>query len=504
MERVSKNILANLLANSWNVALLLLLTPMYVGLLGIEGYGLIGFYMSMAVILGILDTAISATVLREIAWYAVRPEGRSKIPVLLHSLEVAYWSIILILGGLMICGTWAFGNDWFRAKELLDTNLHHVLILMVFALILQVPCGLYVGGLMGLQRQVECSWLMVFWGTLRGFGSIAILWLWEPSVQTFFLWQIMVGVLQVAIMRWALWRRIIDADRLARFSWPELHSVKGFAGGMCLITIIGVLLSQSDKIILTRLVSLEVFGFYTLAWVVASGLTRVATPLVQAFSPHFTELVSVGKHEEMLQQLSLASQLMSVLILPPAVLIAFIAEPVLTVWTRNSLVAAGAAPFLSLLVMGTAFACCSYPALTALYSRKKIGEVVAINCLALAIFMPLLIWAVVENGAMGAASVWVVYGSYQYVSYQFLACRGRTTPTNLFAPVMQGFVSPLLTSTLVAVIVYLWLGDSVSDLKLILSFCTGLIVSWVAALLVCRDMLGIVAEKIRCHLPSYH
>jgi len=497
MERISKNILANLLANSWSVALLLLLTPMYIALLGIEGYGLIGLYMSMAVILGILDTGISATVVREIAWYSVRPEGRSKIPILLHSVEIIYWSTILIIGGLLIWGAWFFGNDWFRAKELSDTELNHVLMLMVGALVLQVPCGLYVGGLMGLQRQVECSWLLVFWGTVRGFGSIAVLWLWEPSVEIFFLWQIMVGVAQVAMMRWALWRRINDAEGLASFSWRELHSLKGFAGGMLMITISGVLLSQSDKIILSRLVSLELFGFYTLAWTVASGLTRVATPLIQAFSPHFTELVSVGKHEEMQQQLSLASQVMSVLILPPAVLIAVFGEPILTAWTRNPLVAAGAAPLLSLLVVGTAFASCSYPALSALYSRKQIGVVVAINFLALVIFMPLLIWAIVKSGAIGAASVWVLYGIYQYMGYQFLERRGRT-PTSVFGPLVQNFVAPLLTSVLVAVLVFLWLGDSPSDIKLLLSLCVGLILSWLAALFVCGDLFGIVAEKVKC------
>jgi len=108
-----------------------------------------------------------------------------------------------------------------------------------------------------------------------------------------------------------------------------------------------------------------------------------------------------------------------------------------------------------------------------------------------------LILAVVKNGAMGAALVWVLYGIYQYVGYQFLERRGRTL-TPVFGPIMQNFVAPLLTSVLVAVLVFLWLGDSPSDIKLVLSLCVGLILSWLAALFVCGDLFGIVAEKLKC------
>ena len=72
MNSLSKNISANLLSNVWLVVLLLLVTPMYVWFLGVESYALIGFYSSWVAILGILDTGISATAMREIAWLEAR------------------------------------------------------------------------------------------------------------------------------------------------------------------------------------------------------------------------------------------------------------------------------------------------------------------------------------------------------------------------------------------------------------------------------------------------
>ena len=494
--QVSKNILANLLANLWSVVLLLLLTPMYIELLGIEGYGLVGFYMSIAVIFGLLDTGISAAVGRDIAWFAVRPEGSSKIPELLYSMEVIYWLTVIVIGGFLICSLWFFGSSWFYAKEHSDTTLNHALMLMVGALVVQAPCGLYVGGLMGLQRQVECSAFMTFWGTVRGVGSIAVLLLWHQNIQAFFLFQFMAGLMQVFAMRWVLWKRVNDVNNLAKFSWSALHSIKGFASGMFLITLLSVLLSQFDKLMLSRLVSLELFSFYMLAWVVASGLTRVATPLIQAFSPYLTQLVSLRENKEMQRQLNLLCQLMSTLILPPAALVAVNAQLILFAWTGNLTMAVGSASFLSLLLIGTALTCCSYPALSALYSMNRIGLVIVINSLSLIIFLPLTVWAIDTYGAMGAASVCVIYGSYQYLSYQFYARRGHTS-NRLFSIAIQNLIAPLFSSILVAVLTYLWLGNSPSTMKLILSLLLSLLSSCFIVLTICGDLRRFIFEKLK-------
>src|SRR4051812_10464997 len=102
MNTLGRNILANIFSNVWVTALLLLLTPLYISLLGVESYGLIGFYLSCIAILGILDMGISATAVREIAWLAARPEGKPQIPVLLRTLEVVYWALVSLFGAGML------------------------------------------------------------------------------------------------------------------------------------------------------------------------------------------------------------------------------------------------------------------------------------------------------------------------------------------------------------------------------------------------------------------
>lgn len=478
--------------------LLLLLAPLYVGFLGVESYGLIGFYLVWVAILGILDTGISATAVQEIAWLAARPEEKGKIPTLLRSLEVVYWGIVLILGAGILAWAWVFGAGWFQTKGLPPELVRDALMLMAVSLVVQVPSGLYIGGLMGLQRQVECSGLVALFGTVRGFGAVVVLWKVYPDIRAFFLWQIVASALQTGAIRWLLWRRIRIDRCPARFSVEALHSVKWFAGGMILITALSLVMTQADKMILSRMVTLEAFGFYMLAWTVASGLSRVATPLIQAFGPHFTELVSRGGDAALARKVRLASQLMSVLILPPAALIVVLSEPILMAWMGNPAVAAGAAPILAVVVVGTALSACSYPALSILYSKKQLRPVIAVNLVALVVLLPLLMVAVVRFGAMGAALCWGLYGLTQYVAYQ--AC--GLPKAGLISSILRDFVAPCGVSFAVAGMAGYLLNDVEGRMTFAALLGFGLLIGWFAALLVCKDLLNIIVEKLKWKMKT--
>ena len=304
---------------------------------------------------------------------------------------MVYWSIILIVGAVILAGAWFYGTDWFQLKDLRPEVVRDVLMLMAISLVFQVPSGLYIGGLIGSQRQVECSGILVSFGTLRAIGSILVLWFISPDIRIFFLWHIVASILQTGVMRWSLWRKLSKVRHSVKFSFEILRSIKGFAGTMMLITFLSMLMTQADKIILSRMLTLESFGFYMLAWTLASGMSRGVTPLVQAFSPQITNLVSKGEEAHLSRHVRLASQLISTLIIPPSALIVFLSNPILSIWLGSDATAESVAPILNILVIGTAFASCSFPALSVLYSKKWLKPVVKINLICLIVLLPLLI-----------------------------------------------------------------------------------------------------------------
>ncbi len=494
MSRLARNISANVLSNAWSTALSLLLTPLYVHYLGVESYGLIGFYMSWLAILSLLDTGISATAVREIAWLSARPGEAGTIPTLLRTLEVVYWGVLLALGVVMLAGAWWLGAVWFEATVVPPAVIRTALMLMVLSLMVQMPSGLYVGGLMGLQRQVEASALVAGFGTLRAAGALAVL-AAVPDVRAFFAWQILASALQTGAMRGRLLSCIRDTGA-ARFSRTTLRGIGGFAGGMSLVTALSLVLAQMDKMILSRFVSLEAFGFYMLAWTVASGLSRVAGPFLQAFNPRFTELVSRGDEQALSRIVRLASQLTSAIVLPPAAMIAVLPQVILLVWIGDATIAAAAAPLLTVLTVGTLLPACAYPALTVLYSRNHLRPVIALNAVAVIVLLPLVTWMAARYGSIGTAFCWAVYGLVSYVAYLMLGLKGLPG-MRVTASMLRDFAAPALVSFGVAAATWRLTTHVEGRVAMAAVVAAGLLAGWTATLLVCRDVFRIAMQRLR-------
>ncbi len=485
MSRLGKNIGANLAANAWATVLSLALTPIYVSWLGVESYGLIGFYMSWLAIVGILDTGISATAMRELAWLSARPAERGQIGGLIRTLEAVYWGVIVALGAALFALAWGWGGDWFQADTLSPAALRSALMLMSVSLVVQIPSGLYLGGLSGLQRQVEAAALVALFGTMRGVGALAVLAGVGTDIHTFFAWQILASVAQTLTMRQVLWRTVPRTDR-SRVSGTVLRSAGQFAGGMTLITALGVTVTQMDKVVLSRLVGLDTLGLYTLAWTVASGLSRVAAPLMQAFNARFTELASSGSQNELARHVRLANQLMTTLVLPPAALLVLLPAPILNTWLGGSALATAAAPLLSTLTLGTLLGACSYPALGVLYAQKRLKPVLVVNLVAAAAIVPLLIGAVNVWGVVGAAYCWTLYGAATFLVYQTAGL--RLIGVRVVPVLIRDCAVPALTSMLVAMVTLQVVDSANNRVKVTALVAAALAVGWAAALLVCRDL----------------
>src|SRR2546430_10595963 len=96
-----------------------------------------------------------------------------------------------------------------------------------------------------------------------------------------------------------------------------------------------LLLTQIDKVILIRLVSLEMFGYYVLVGSIAMSLYLLVLPLFNALYPRLTQLVSTSDQEGLREIYQHGCQLMSVLIIPFSTLLVFYSKEVLLVWTGN-------------------------------------------------------------------------------------------------------------------------------------------------------------------------
>src|ERR1700683_5523120 len=89
------NFLANFVGNVAQAVIWMVYLPIFADLLGMESYGLIGFYMSLHAVCGLLVLGVHAAISRELAYLSGHPESGKAIWRLLPRLEAMSWMGVL-------------------------------------------------------------------------------------------------------------------------------------------------------------------------------------------------------------------------------------------------------------------------------------------------------------------------------------------------------------------------------------------------------------------------
>jgi O-antigen/teichoic acid export membrane protein len=276
------------------------------------------------------------------------------------------------------------------------------------------------GGLNGLQRQVQVNVLLSAIATIQSVGALVVLWLVAPTIQAFFIWQAVMALAQVIALRTALWRSLPSKED-ATFNKAVLGNIWRFAAGMSGISLLATILTQVDKVILSKILTLTEFGYYTFAATVAAVLFRMVGPVFTAFYPRLTELISKNDQAGLVNTYHQGSQLMAVLIFPIAFILIFFSKEILAVWTHNQNMVLHASLLISLLTIGNALnGLVTMPyALQLAHGWTKLAMYQ--NIVAVILLAPLIYFASVRWGAVGAAAVWIILNScYLLISVQIM------------------------------------------------------------------------------------
>jgi O-antigen/teichoic acid export membrane protein len=418
---LKQNILANYLGNAWTSVMSLAFIPLYLHFLGIEAYGLVGMFATFQATFALLDLGLGATLTRELARLSAQADKAGEMRQLLRTLEVIYGTVAMVIGAIVLLLAPFLAHHWVHPEKLTPATVQQTFMIMGLALACQWPLGLYSGGLMGLQRQVSLNVIRGITATLRGTGAVLLLWLVSPTIQAFFIWQIVLAAMQTLAIRWWLWRILPAGGPPARFHRQVLGGVWRFAAGMSGIAVMSIILTTVDKIILSKLLTLEMFGYYTLAGVAAASLYRLISPIEGAIYPRFTQLVAQGDQTGLIDLYHRSCQMMSVLILPGALMVALFSRELLLLWTRNPVTVEHTHILLSLLVIGAALNGLMYLPYSLQLAHGWTKLAFYTNVVAVVLLTPTLVLVTRRYGAVGAASVWVILNSgYVLITLQLM------------------------------------------------------------------------------------
>lgn len=381
--------------------------PLYIRYLGIESYGLIGVFALLQAWLALLDMGIKPTLGREMALFRAGARGVRAIRDLLRSMEIVALCIALVIVlGVGFASNW-LANDWVHAEGIFPDDISNAFVVMGSLIALRFLEGIYAGAIIGLQKQVFLNAVTSFMATLRGLGALAVLAWISPTIGAFFLWQCMISILTLVILVTALYRILPRIECSGSFSLEALKSIRHFAGGMLGISFLALLLTQIDKIILSKLLSLSNFGYYTLAATLAGGLYMLAAPVTQAYAPRLSELHACGDDVRFAETYHFGSQLVCVIMGSLGLTLIVFSAPILKLWTQDDVLVASSSDLLVLLALGNLFNGLMWMPYQAQLAQGWTSLAVRVNAVAVIVFLPALLWVTPRYGALGAACVWV-------------------------------------------------------------------------------------------------
>jgi O-antigen/teichoic acid export membrane protein len=260
---------------------------------------------------------------------------------------------------------------------------------------------------MGLERQVLDNVLMVTMTTIRAAG-ILVIFIWvKPSIIFFFVWQAIISLIYVVLMRTGLWYNLPKSIVPPKFSKTELIRVWRFAAGMTGIALITFFISQADKVVLSKILPLTEYGYYILSFTVATSLSMLVAPVNAAYFPRLSGIAA--KHDEPLlrQTYHRACRLVATVVFPVGLMLIFFTENILQIWTHNPEMVKNTSLMIKILVAGSICNSLMVIPYLLILARGRTKFVIYQNLIAAIILVPLLFWWTNRYGALGATFVWL-------------------------------------------------------------------------------------------------
>lgn len=355
-----KNIIANFVGRFWSILSSFLFIPLYIRFLGFESYSIISFTLVIAGLMSILDGGLTATLSREFARSDNTHEGKIRI---FKTLETTYFIIIGFCIVSVFCLSGVIANNWLILNAFNPHRVSLFLKIISFDIGFQLLLSFYLGGLLGLEKQVQANMYQMGWGILRN-GLVIITLIFVPSLEIFFIWQSVSTIIFALLLHLSLNKAMTSRYEFnfqPRIEKKIFKNIWRFAGGMLLISIVASLNTQMDKLAISKLLPIENLGYYTLAVSISMGIVVLVNPISIALLPRFTALYSSGEKDKACLLFHKVNLAVSILVFSIMTTMVFFSKELLWVWTGKMDLAlhaytfvppiAGAAAMLAILII---------------------------------------------------------------------------------------------------------------------------------------------------------
>lgn len=489
------NILASYISQIYLIVISIAILPIYIKYMGAEAYGLVGFFAMLQGLFNLLDFGLTPTISRQTAQYNAGVETALNFRRVFRSLSLIFALIALIGGSTLYLLDDYIATHWLKLENLNINDVLFCLQVIAICVALRWMTGLYRGVVSGFEQIVWLSVVNSVIATLRFPGVLLYMYYFGFTIKSFFVFQLVVALLEffmLAIKSHWLLPKILTQD-LIGWSIKPVKPLLGFALTIAVTSSVWVLFTQLDKFVLSGILPLADYGYFTLAVLVAGGILQLSAPISAPIMPRMARLEAEGQHEQMRQVYLNATQFIAVIVVTAGIVLAGVARSLLYAWTGDANIAEQAAPILRLYALGNAVLSLAAFPYYLQYAKGNLRYHFIGSIISVIVLIPSIIWAATHYGAIGAGWVWfltqliylLLWVNYVHVKLE----------PNIAILWFKSFLPSLITVSLFMLLTTKWIEYSGDRLVILFKIILMSIISVLLALLSSIRVLNILKAK---------
>lgn len=415
-------------AQLYSTVVTLIVTPLLISFVGAEGFGLIGFYLILQTWLQILDAGVSGTLSKQIA--QSKPCKTS-----LHHFINSFYKIYLIFACiafvLLVIGigfSAPFSSYWFKTNIPINT-VSFCVSAMAITLSFKYLSGPLRSALIGLERHALLGFFNIIFTTLRYPAGLAVLYLYNNSLNAYFSYQAIIAFLEWAVLQ--ILFHLKSKEALIKASTTEkpvkvsIKSLLILSAQLSVLSILWVVVSQIDKILLSGSLPLKQFGFYSLAVTIAGVIFTLNIPLNQVLMPRLSTFSAQNEQAKYVDIFIKTMLSVSIVFIPLAAFLSLYGHELVWAWTGSFEAAEEASKYIIWLAIGNTIAIFMNFAFLLRFTLNDLRRHLITYAAYCTIVIPLTFPIVQEYQGEGASIFWMVHnllffavwGSYTFKKY---------------------------------------------------------------------------------------
>jgi membrane protein EpsK len=329
--RFSRNLAANLAQFFLSLVVGVFYTPFVISRMGVEVYGLIPLANSVTNYLGVLTTAISASVGR----YVTMDYARGDIPAANRVFNTFFFVGLVLTSLLAVGGIVAipYASGWFRLPAGQREAFIRLLTVVLAALLIGMLSSCFDAAIWVRQRFDLRSVIDTVSLAVRT-GLVVVLFMFAGARLDWVTLGIIAASLVMFAGNWLVWRRLTPDLRIspAAFDWQRLPEFAGTSRWL-LLNQAGVLLAMHvDLVLVNKFVGPEAGGSYAAIQQWSNLLRAVCMQVAIVLAPSFAAQHATDNAGAMVALSKRAVRLLGLVIALPVGLLAGLGKPLLVTW----------------------------------------------------------------------------------------------------------------------------------------------------------------------------